>query len=182
MLVKIKKEIITMRMPLIKPELGRAPVGRRRTRSSAGSTRAHDDDGKPVVMMETRNAFEVDVGTFDNTLDYRIDKFTEFPDVIAAHKDELAGKTVVTFCTGGIRCEKAAIHMKEHRLRQRVPARRRHPEVFRRSRRRALHGRLLRVRLPHRAQSETGADRNRAVLRLPRRRHAAPATGAGICV
>ena len=112
MLVKIKQEIITMRMPLIKPELGRAP-------SVAPATlkrwldAGHDDEGVPVVMMETRNAFEVDVGTFNNTLDYRIDKFTEFPAVAAAHKDELEGKTVVTFCTGGIRCEKAAIHMKE---------------------------------------------------------------------
>jgi UPF0176 protein len=62
-------------------------------------------------MVDTRNAFEVDVGTFDNTIDYRIEKFTEFPEVIAANKDALADKTVVTFCTGGIRCEKAAIHM-----------------------------------------------------------------------
>jgi UPF0176 protein len=111
MLVKIKKEIITMRMPLIQPEKGRAP-------SVAPATlkrwldQGHDDDGKPVVMMETRNAFEVDVGTFNNTIDYRIDKFSEFPEVIAQHKDEFEGKTVVTFCTGGIRCEKAAIHMK----------------------------------------------------------------------
>jgi UPF0176 protein len=110
MLVKIKKEIITMRMPLIKPELGRAP-------SVAPATlkrwldQGHDDNGKPVVMVDTRNAFEVDVGTFTNTIDYRIAKFTEFPEVIAAQKDELADKTVVTFCTGGIRCEKAAIHM-----------------------------------------------------------------------
>jgi len=110
MLVKVKKEIITMRMPLIQPELGRAPAVAPRTLKrwlDAGV----DDDGRPVVMMETRNAFEVDVGTFNNTIDYRIDKFSEFPDVVARHRDELAGKTVVTFCTGGIRCEKAAIHM-----------------------------------------------------------------------
>jgi len=112
MLVKIKKEIITMRMPLIKPELGRAPAVDAHT-LKRWLDQGHDDDGVEVVMMETRNAFEVDVGTFDNTLDYRIDKFTEFPAVAAEHKDELAGKTVVTFCTGGIRCEKAAIHMKE---------------------------------------------------------------------
>lgn len=111
MLVKIKKEIITMRMPLIKPELGRAPVVTAHT-LKRWLDQGHDDDGVPVVMMETRNAFEVDVGTFENTLDYRIDKFTEFPEVAARHKDELEGKTVVTFCTGGIRCEKAAIHMK----------------------------------------------------------------------
>ena len=112
MLVKIKQEIITMRMPLIKPELGRAPSVDAHT-LKRWLDQGHDDDGNPVVMMETRNAFEVDVGTFNNTLDYRIDKFTEFPAVAAAHKDELQDKTVVTFCTGGIRCEKAAIHMKE---------------------------------------------------------------------
>lgn len=111
MLVKIKQEIITMRMPLIRPELGRAPAVDPAT-LKRWLDQGHDDEGVPVVMMETRNAFEVDVGTFDNTLDYRIDKFSEFPDVVARHKDELQGKTVVTFCTGGIRCEKAAIHMK----------------------------------------------------------------------
>jgi UPF0176 protein len=111
MLVKIKKEIITMRMPLIKPELGRAPVVEAKT-LKRWLDQGHDDDGVPVVMMETRNAFEVDVGSFDGTLDYRIEKFSEFPAEVAKHKDELAGKTVVTFCTGGIRCEKAAIHMK----------------------------------------------------------------------
>ncbi|MES2298099.1 MAG: sulfurtransferase [Pseudomonadota bacterium] len=110
MLVKLKSEIITMRMPLIQPEKGRAPSVAPKT-LKRWLDQGHDDAGKPVVMMETRNAFEVDVGTFDNTLDYRIEKFSEFPDVVAAHKDELAGKTVVTFCTGGIRCEKAAIHM-----------------------------------------------------------------------
>ncbi|WP_332876213.1 sulfurtransferase [Massilia sp. S19_KUP03_FR1] len=112
MLVKIKKEIITMRMPLIKPELGRAPAVAPLT-LKRWLDQGHDDNGKPVVMVDTRNDFEVDVGTFDNVVDYRISKFTEFPDVIAAHKEDFAGKTVVTFCTGGIRCEKAAIHMQE---------------------------------------------------------------------
>ena len=111
MLVKLKREIITMKHPLIKPELGRAPFV-----SALDLKRwldqGHDDEGKPVVMVDTRNAFEVDVGTFDNTIDYRIEKFTEFPAKIEAHKEELNSKTVVTFCTGGIRCEKAAIHMK----------------------------------------------------------------------
>lgn len=110
MLVKIKKEIITMRMPLIQPELGRAPAVAPTT-LKRWLDQGHDDAGKPVVMVDTRNDFEVDVGTFTNTVDYRIGKFTEFPAVIEAHKDDFAGKTVVTFCTGGIRCEKAAIHM-----------------------------------------------------------------------
>ena len=111
MLVRLKREIITMKNPLIKPELGRAPA------VSASDLKrwldqGHDDNGKPVVMIDTRNAFEVDVGTFENTIDYRITKFSEFPEIIEKHKDELIDKTVVTFCTGGIRCEKAAIHMR----------------------------------------------------------------------
>jgi UPF0176 protein len=110
MLVKIKNEIITMRMPLIKPEEGRAPFVDATT-LKRWLDQGHDDAGKPVVMVDTRNDFEVDVGTFDNTVDYRIKKFTEFPELIAEHKADFDGKTVVTFCTGGIRCEKAAIHM-----------------------------------------------------------------------
>jgi len=111
MLVRLKREIITMKHPLIKPELGRAPAV-----SAADLKRwldnGKDDTGRPVVMVDTRNAFEVDVGSFEHTIDYRITKFSEFPEVIEKHKDELNDKTIVTFCTGGIRCEKAAIHMK----------------------------------------------------------------------
>ncbi|KAF3999955.1 sulfurtransferase [Glaciimonas immobilis] len=112
MLVKLKAEIITMKHPLIKPELGRAPSVAPKT-LKRWLDQGHDDNGRPVVMVDTRNGFEVDVGTFANTVDYRIDKFSEFPEVIAANKDALIDKTVVTFCTGGIRCEKAAIHMQE---------------------------------------------------------------------
>ncbi len=74
-------------MPLIKPELGRAPAVTAPT-LKRWLDQGHDDDGRPVVMMDTRNAFEVDVGTFDNTLDYRIEKFSEFPEVVAAQKDD----------------------------------------------------------------------------------------------
>lgn len=111
MLVRLKREIITMKHPLIKPELGRAPAVDAST-LKRWLDQGHDDQGKPVVMMDTRNAFEVDVGTFENTLDYRIDKFSEFPAVVEREKAVLNDKTIVTFCTGGIRCEKAAIHMK----------------------------------------------------------------------
>ncbi len=73
----------------------------------------HDDEGLPVVTLDTRNAFEVDHGTFENTIDWRISKFSEFPQAVLDHRDDLQGKTVVSFCTGGIRCEKAAIYMRE---------------------------------------------------------------------
>ncbi|MBC7489495.1 MAG: sulfurtransferase [Glaciimonas sp.] len=112
MLVKLKAEIITMKYPLIKPELGRAPSVTPRT-LKRWLDQGHDDNGHPVIMLDTRNSFEVDIGTFSNTVNYRINKFSEFPEVISAHKDTLIDKTIVTFCTGGIRCEKAAIHMQE---------------------------------------------------------------------
>ena len=69
-----------------------------------------------MVTLDTRNDFEVDAGTFTGAIDWRITKFTEFPEAFRAHKAELEGKTVVSFCTGGIRCEKAAILMREEGL------------------------------------------------------------------
>jgi len=116
MLVKVKAEIIRMNHLAIRPDAS-APDGRAPAVSAATVKRwldqGHDDDGRPVVTLDTRNDFEVDQGTFRGALDWRIRKFTEFPQALLAHKDELAGKTVVSFCTGGIRCEKAAIFMRE---------------------------------------------------------------------
>jgi len=64
------------------------------------------------VLLDTRNAFEVDHGTFDGAVDWRLHEFSDFPAALQAHAGELTGKTVVSFCTGGIRCEKAAILMR----------------------------------------------------------------------
>lgn len=110
MKVRIKREIIRMNEPAIRPEGGRAPAVAPRT-LARWLEQGCDDAGRPVVMLDTRNAFEVDAGTFDGALDWRIDRFTQFPEAVQAHKDELQGKTIVSFCTGGIRCEKAAIYM-----------------------------------------------------------------------
>jgi UPF0176 protein len=101
-----------MKKPAVRPEAGRAPAVDAAT-VKRWLDNGRDDAGRPVVMLDTRNAFEVDVGTFENAIDYRINKFSEFPEVIDAHRAELEGKTIVSFCTGGIRCEKAAIHMKD---------------------------------------------------------------------
>ena len=110
MLVKVKGEIIRMNHPTIRPANGRAPAVPPETVKrwlDAGV----DDEGRPVVTLDTRNAFEVDQGTFEGAIDWRIDKFTEFPQAFLDHRADLVGKTVVSFCTGGIRCEKAAILM-----------------------------------------------------------------------
>ena len=112
LLVKVKREIIRMNHPTIRPHAGRAPAVDAKTLArwlQAGV----DDDGRPVVTLDTRNAFEVGYGKFRNAIDWNISKFTEFPQRVAAHRDELRGKRVVSYCTGGIRCEKAAIYMAE---------------------------------------------------------------------
>lgn len=110
MLVKIKREIIRMDHPSIRPEGGRAPAVDSRT-LQRWLQNGHDDNGTEIVLVDTRNAFEVDAGTFEGALDFRIDKFTQFPTAVMENRNALEGKTVVTFCTGGIRCEKAALYM-----------------------------------------------------------------------
>ncbi|MET0335839.1 MAG: sulfurtransferase [Rhizobacter sp.] len=112
LLVKVKREIIRMNHPTIRPQAGRAPAVDAKTLArwlDAGV----DDDGRPVVTLDTRNAFEVGYGKFQNAIDWNITKFTEFPAQVQAHRDEFKGKRVVSYCTGGIRCEKAAIYMTE---------------------------------------------------------------------
>jgi UPF0176 protein len=64
-------------------------------------------------VLDTRNGFEVDAGSFDGALDWRLSKFSDFPEAAQAHRSQLAGRTVVTYCTGGIRCEKAALALTE---------------------------------------------------------------------
>ena len=111
MLVKVKNEIIRMNHPSIRPAEGLAPAVTPET-AKRWLDQGHDDEGRPVVTLDTRNQFEVDAGTFKNTINWGITKFTEFPDAVQAHLDELQDKTVISFCTGGIRCEKAAIYMR----------------------------------------------------------------------
>jgi len=111
LLVKVKREIIRMDRPEVRPQDGRAPAVSPDT-LRRWLDRGADDDGREVVLVDTRNAFEVDYGTFAGATDWRIERFTQFPDAARAHRDELAGKTVVSFCTGGIRCEKAALYLR----------------------------------------------------------------------
>ena len=112
MRVRLKKEIITMKMPVVRPEEGRAPAVAAAT-LKRWLDQGCDDEGRPVVMLDTRNDYEVAAGGFENAVDYGIGVFSEFPAELRRHRADYAGKTVVSFCTGGIRCEKAAIHMQE---------------------------------------------------------------------
>ena len=113
--VKIKNELIRMNHPTIQPQQGRAASVEPAT-LARWLAQGHDDAGRAVALLDTRNAFEVDAGTFEGAHDWRIDKFSDFPAAFDAHRTELEGKTVVSFCTGGIRCEKAALYMRERGL------------------------------------------------------------------
>jgi len=113
--VKLKNELIRMNHPTIQPQAGRADAVAPAT-LARWLAQGHDDAGRALAMLDTRNDFEVDAGTFEGTHDWRIAKFSDFPAAFDAHRAELEGKTVVSFCTGGIRCEKAALYMHERGL------------------------------------------------------------------
>ncbi|VFR32821.1 Rhodanese domain protein UPF0176, Betaproteobacterial subgroup [plant metagenome] len=110
--VRIKREIIRMDHPAIRPGKGRAPSVDSQT-LARWLAQGADDEGRPIALLDTRNDFEVDAGTFDGAIDWRLQRFTQFPAAFDAHRAELEGKTVVSFCTGGIRCEKAALYMQD---------------------------------------------------------------------
>jgi predicted sulfurtransferase len=102
MLVKIKQEIIAFGIEGIDPVRQSSP------RISARDLKALLDDGRPVTLLDTRNDYEVKLGTFTGATRLGIDHFREFPEAIRSIPDSLKDSMVVTFCTGGIRCEKAA--------------------------------------------------------------------------
>jgi len=116
--VRIKEEIITMRHPLKylpgAENQQRAPAVDPKTLKT-WLDRGHDDHGREVVLLDTRNDYEVQIGTFDGAVSYGIDKFSEFPQAFLGTTDGARAawqdKTIVSFCTGGIRCEKAALFL-----------------------------------------------------------------------
>jgi UPF0176 protein len=105
MLIKVKSEIIAFRQNGLNPADAPAPS------MSAAELKARLDRGEEIVLLDTRNDVEVDTGTFKNAVFWGNKSFTEFADIAKAHVGEIANKTVVSFCTGGIRCEKAAPYL-----------------------------------------------------------------------
>ncbi len=100
--IKFKKEIITLRQPDVAPLYTRAPS------VTPEELKQWLDESRDVLLVDTRNDYEIRFGTFAGALNLRINNFGEFPDAINDLDKE---KPVVMFCTGGIRCEKAAIYM-----------------------------------------------------------------------
>ncbi len=109
--VKVKPEIIRMNRPAIRPGEGRAPAIEP-NRLARWLETGRDDGGRELLLLDTRNAFEVDAGRFRGAHDWRLDSFGGFPAALDARRSSLDGKTIVTYCTGGVRCEKAALLMK----------------------------------------------------------------------
>lgn len=102
MLVRIKKEIIAFGVEGIQPAIYTSP------RISAQTLKQWLDEGRPITLLDTRNDYEVKLGTFVGAVPIGIDHFRDFPSAVQRLPEELKQQPIVTFCTGGIRCEKAA--------------------------------------------------------------------------
>jgi UPF0176 protein len=102
MKVKIKKEIIAFRNPLVKPEKNRAPS------ITATQLKTWLDENRDFTLLDTRNDYEIAYGHFKKAIHLNIKDFSEFS---TAAKNVDPNKTIVMYCTGGIRCEKAALHL-----------------------------------------------------------------------
>jgi UPF0176 protein len=112
MLVKIKQEIIAFGVEGINPAKHTAP------RLTAKELKRWLDEGRPVTLLDTRNTYEVKLGTFTGAVTLPIRHFRKFPEAVDALPEELKQTPVVSFCTGGIRCEKAAPYLERAGFRE----------------------------------------------------------------
>ncbi|MEP4891784.1 MAG: rhodanese-related sulfurtransferase [Aliiglaciecola sp.] len=104
--VKLKKEIVTMGVEGIDPQ---KTVG---TYVKPADWNELISDPE-VLLIDTRNDYEIEIGTFENAVNPKTDSFREFPQYVAENLDPKKHKKVAMFCTGGIRCEKSTAFMKE---------------------------------------------------------------------
>jgi RluA family pseudouridine synthase len=107
MLVRIKKEIIAFGVT------GIDPVNRPSPKIAPSTLKQWLDEGRPVTLLDTRNAYEVKLGTFAGAVDLGIEHFRHFPEAVARLPEAMKSEPVVMFCTGGIRCEKAGPYMEK---------------------------------------------------------------------
>lgn len=105
--VKLKKEIVTMGVTDIDPN---QIVGTYVKPQDWNALIADPD----VIVVDTRNDYEVGIGTFKNALDPQTETFREFPAYVDKHLGNAKGKKVAMFCTGGIRCEKSTAYLKQN--------------------------------------------------------------------
>ena len=106
MKVKLKKEIVTLGVPGIDPN----QKGGNYVKPKDWNALISDPD---VIVVDTRNDYEVAIGTFEGAIDPKTTNFREFPEFIKGHLDPKQHKKIAMFCTGGIRCEKSTAFMLE---------------------------------------------------------------------
>jgi UPF0176 protein len=104
--VKLKKEIVTMGVEDIDPN---HIVGTYVEPADWNALISSPD----VVLLDTRNKYEVEIGTFKNAVNPETESFREFPDYVSKNLDPAKHKKVAMFCTGGIRCEKSTAYLKQ---------------------------------------------------------------------
>lgn len=104
MKVRLKREIVTMGQPQVDP---RAGTGHYVAPTDWNDLITRED----VAVIDTRNDYEVAIGTFDGAIDPKTKSFGEFPDWWQKNKHRFAGKKIAMFCTGGIRCEKSTNYL-----------------------------------------------------------------------
>jgi len=104
--VKLKKEIVTMGVEGIDPNL----VVGTYVKPQDWNALISDPD---VIVVDTRNDYEVEIGTFKDALNPDTETFREFPQYVKDNLDNTKHKKVAMYCTGGIRCEKSTAYLKE---------------------------------------------------------------------
>lgn len=105
LVVRIKPEIVTMGKDAVCPQKHTAPY------LAPEVLKQWYEEEKDFVLLDARNNYEFAVGTFDEAIELNMESFREFPDAVLSLPQAMKDKAVVTFCTGGIRCEKAAEFM-----------------------------------------------------------------------
>jgi RluA family pseudouridine synthase len=106
MLVKLKHEIIPVGVDGIEPDASASP------KITPEQLKEWLDQGRSIQLLDTRNDYEVELGTFENAIDLKIQNFRQFPEAAARLPQDVKQQPVVMFCTGGIRCEKIGPYMK----------------------------------------------------------------------
>lgn len=104
--VKLKKEIVTMGVDNIDPN----DIVGTYVEPRDWNALISDPD---VLVLDTRNDYEVEIGSFEHAVNPKTASFRELPDYVAEHLDSTVHKKVAMFCTGGIRCEKSTAFLKQ---------------------------------------------------------------------
>ena len=110
MKVKAKQEIVTLKMP----EISSANPGKYIKPQDWDSFISQDD----VVLIDTRNTYEIAIGTFKNAVNPQTEEFGQFPQWFSEHREKFKDKKIAMCCTGGVRCEKSTAYLKSLGLKE----------------------------------------------------------------